>query len=81
MGREDLDQGLSQTLLSACGVCSSWAFLSGLSERGSPQRLQVHRDLKFQGREIIMRVLLSSVENGIGGGWKDFGGSDLDQGS
>ena len=35
VGPEQLEQGLSQKLLPVCGICSSsWAALSGLSERG-----------------------------------------------
>lgn len=34
-GHEYLEQGLCQMLLSACGICSDGAVLSGLSERGS----------------------------------------------
>jgi hypothetical protein len=34
VGPKQLEQGLSQKLLSVCGTCSSWAALSGLSGRG-----------------------------------------------
>ena len=67
MGPEQQDQGLSQTLLPVGQICSSWAAMSGLSDRGSALP---HSDLMCLSGMEIHRVphRLSGQREGMGEG-------------
>jgi len=60
-----LEQELSEEQLPVCGLCSSWAALSGFSER---RCTEPHRDLKCQGGRTPNRLKEKGRSRGCQGG-------------